>query len=293
MKKYKEYLTALCDIENLSVKEIMNITGKSQPVVYSWMNLSKSDCFPPIESLVKILFRLGVSFDDFINCRHPIYDDFGGEKSARIYYQYYCGSYDNTYIDPCILNLPNAEEVLRSYILDRMHVMEMVNDYVKGLSIDTQRFDLLCKALMPYLVSEVVGVGDESVTHLDSYFLQQYKEGLDIIKESEEFCVENEEPYDARLHKIYFPFANYVMLLVAEKNIKILNSYFNIVDETEKHLLLPCYLDICAKNHSYDKKNKILKTLIENNCEFYDDGKKTAAEMYRELLKKSLQITNN
>ena len=98
MKKYKEFLSVICDIDNLSVKEIMEITGKSQPVVYSWMNLSKEDCLPSIESLMKILFRLGLSLDDFINCRHPVYDDPNDKKSPRIYYQYFCG--DVTEVDP-------------------------------------------------------------------------------------------------------------------------------------------------------------------------------------------------
>lgn len=290
MKKYKEFLSVICDIDNLSVKEIMEITGKSQPVVYSWMNLSKEDCFPSIESLTKILFRLGLSFDDFINCRHPVYDDLNDKKSARIYYQYYCGVYDNKYIDTDILDLLNSEEVLKAYIFDRMHVMSMINDYVDGLNIDTQRFDLLCKALMPYIVSEVVGDGDEFVEQLNSYSLQYYKEGLEAIKELEEEHAEDEEPYDAPSHRIYFPFANHVILLAAENSISLLNSFLSVADECEKRRLLPCYLDICAQTPGYDKKNKILKKLIENNCEFYDDGKITAVERYRELLRKILQI---
>lgn len=294
MRQHKEYLNAMCAIENLSVKEIMAITGKSQPQVYKWMNISKDDCFPAIESLGKILFRLGISFDDFINCRHPIYDDFGKKRSARIYYQYFCGAHDNIniYIDSCILEHPKAEAVLMAYILDRKSVMTMVNDYVNGSNIDTHRFDLLCKALRPCFVSEVIGEADLSVEHLNSYSLQHYKSGVEIIKEIEEDNADEEEPCEMPMHKIYFPYANRVILLAAENNSKILDIYLNIADDEEKRLLLSCYLDIYSQNCGYDKKNKILKKLIENNCKFYDDRKNTATERYCELLRKMLQIEN-
>ena len=120
--------------------------------------------------------------------------------------------------------------------------------------------------------------------------MQHYKSGVEIIKEIEEDNADEEEPCEMPMHKIYFPFANYVILLVAENSISLLNSFLGVADECEKRRLLPCYLDIFAQTPGYDKKNKILKKLIENNCEFYDDGKITAVERYRELLRKILQI---
>ena len=139
MKIYKNFLIRICDLENVKIKELMELTGKSQAVVYSWLNFSKPD-FPTIESLGKILFRLGMSFDDFLNCRHPIYDN---GSSARIYYRYAYGSYDQRYIDKGILELSNAEEIMKTYLYDRMHLKKMIEEYVNGLDIDVHRFDFL------------------------------------------------------------------------------------------------------------------------------------------------------
>ena len=69
MDKYKIFLLNLCSIENITAKDLMKLTGKSQSVVYAWLSFKKSD-FPTIDSLGKILFRLGISFDDFINFKH-------------------------------------------------------------------------------------------------------------------------------------------------------------------------------------------------------------------------------
>ncbi len=286
MKTYKQFLTKICDIENVSVKELMELTGKSQSVVYSWLNLSKPECFPSIESLGKILFRLGISFDDFINCRHPVYDN--GE-SARIYYRYIYGMWDQRYIGTEILDLPNADKVIKTYLLDRLRLNRMITDYVNGLEIDKQHFDLLCKALMPFVVSDVITEGEQSVFDLNSYTLCDYKLGLDIIKETEEEYGDDAE-FDMPLHQIYFPDANYIILLAAENNIGFLKDYLAIIDESDKRFLLECYMKICSDTTDYDKKNKIIKQLIENNCEFFDGEDKTVEQKYRELLKKVLQI---
>ena len=280
MKIYKSFLAKICDIENVSVKELMDITGKSQSVVYSWLNLSKDECFPTIESLGKILFRLGISFDDFINCRHPVYDN--GE-SARVYYRYIYGSLDNKYIGMDLLELPNADEVIKTYLFDKMCLNKMINDYICGIKIDLNRFDLLCKTLMPFVVSEHE---DGTVYDLHSDTLFEYKEGVDRKREYE--TKGNE--FDVALHQVCYPDANEVILLVAANNIKVLNEYFATADDREKRHLLQCYLNICSHDSEYDKKNKIIKKLIENKCEFFDSEDKNAAEKYHELLKRVLQV---
>lgn len=284
MKLYKSFLSKICDIENVSVTEIMEITGKSRSVVYSWLNLSKPDCFPSMESLGKILFRLGISLDDFINCRHPLYDN---GDSARVYYLYMEGSFDHKYIRSDLLDLPNADEVIKTYLLDRMRLNNMIHDYVNGVKTDLQRFDLLCKALMPFVVSEYP---DQIVFDLNSATLLDYKLGIDHMKELEGEYEDGENGFDRPLHQVRYPDASEVILLAAENSMKVLNDYFAIMDESEKRLLLPCYLNICSDYAEYDKKNKILKKLIANKCEFFDSEDKNAAEKYRVLLEKVLRV---
>lgn len=286
MQQYKLFLARICDIENVSVKDIMKLTGKSQNVVYSWLNLSKPD-FPTIESLMKILYRLGISLDDFINYRHPVYDN--GE-SARVYYRYVYGSCDQRYIGSDILDLPNAEEVIKTYLWDRLCLNNMINDYLNGVAIDTQRFDLLCKAIMPCFVSEVITEGDQSVFDLNSQTLRDYKYGIDSIKEMQADSEEGGVDLDMPQHKIYFPDANYVILFAAEDDIDLLQNYLEIIDESDKRYLLSDYMRICSDKSGYDKKNKIIKKLMEYNCEFVKTEDKSVAEMYHELLKRVLQV---
>lgn len=281
MNVYKDFLASMCDIENVSVKELMQITGKSRPVVYSWLNLSKGECFPTIETLGKILFRLGISFDDFINCHYPIYDN---GQSARTYFLYIYGSSDDKHIGRDLLELPNADKVITTYLDDRKHLNKMINYYLNGVNIDLERFDLLCKALMPYVVTSVITSADQTVFPLISLTLYDYKLGLDTIKETEEEYGDDITDFDTPMHQLYYPQANDVILLAAQNGIKVLNDYLSIADESDKRLLLQSYLEIRSNNLDYDKKNKIFKKLIQNKCEFYDSEDKKATEKYRELL---------
>lgn len=291
MQQYKLFLIKLCELENITKKDIMEITGKSQSVVYNWMNLSEPD-FPPFESLIKILYRLGMSLDDFIKDRHPVYllPGYDNEKSVRSYYNYIYGTYEHSYIDIDILDSSNAEEAIQTYLFDRMYLNNMVNDHVNGVKIDMQRFESLCRAIKPYVVTEIVDEGEWTVYNLNAQTLRKYKWGADYIKEMQADREEGGLDFDMPHHKIYFPDANYVILLAAQKNIDLLRDYLQIANESEKHILLPCYMKICAQISNYDKKNKILKKLIENNCEFVETTDKTVAEKYHELLKRVLKI---
>ena len=287
MKKYKLFLINICDIENITVKDLVELTGKSQSVVYSWLNLLKPD-FPTIDSLGKILFRLGISLDDFINCRHSVYDN--GE-AARIYYQYVYGSWDESYIGSNILDLPNAEEVIEIYLNDRNFLNNMIIDYVNGLEIDMPRFELLCKALMPMFVSDddVISDGGQAIYHLNSDTLKSYKLGLEIVKEAKED--NGDDPnFEPPEHYMFYPNANNVILLAAEKDSSFINKYLAVIDDLDKRFLLDDYMKICADDPNYDKKNKIIKQLIENNCTFVDSKDKDAKEKYSDLMKKLLRI---
>ncbi len=257
MKTYKFFLAKICDIENVTVKELMELTGKSQSVVYSWLSPSKPECFPTIKSLGKILFRLGISFDDFINCHHPIYND---GASARVYYRYICGHAESSYIKSEILDLPNAEEVIKTYFFDRMRLTGMIKDYVNGLDIDTELFNFLCKALMPFVVV-ITDVG-QSVLELCSDTLKDYRLGIEQIKEMKEEYSDDAAGIGELMYQIFFPDANYIILRASENNIKLLKDYLDVIDESDKHFILDCYMKIRSENTNYDKKNKILKLLI-------------------------------
>ena len=285
MKNYKSFLIKLCEIENVTVKELMEITGKSQSVVYSWLNYSKPN-FPTIESLGKILFRLGMSLDDFINYRHPIYDD---GNAARVYYRYVYGAFDQSYIGSELLDLPNAEDVIKTYLADRLLLNRMITDHVNGLEIDIDKFDFLCKALMPVLVSDIITDAEQSVYSLNSYTINDYKPGIEQIKESKEEY-DGEQDFDIPEHYIYFPNADEVILLAADNNPSFINEYLAIIDEREKVFLIDSYMRIREDNPNYDKKNKIIQRLFENDCVCYESKDKDINNQYYELLKKIIGI---
>ena len=285
MKRHKLFLVKICDIENVTVKELITLTGKSQSVVYSWLNLSKPD-FPTIESLEKIIFRLGISLDDFINCRHPVYDN--GE-AARIYNQYVYGFGDQSYIGKEILDLPNAEEIIRTYLYDRMHLNNMIQADLNGLEIDKDRFDFLCKALMPVLVSDIITDAEQSIYDLNSDTLNSYKLGMQTMKEMEEDRCDNPD-FDMPEHYICFPDAHEVILLAADTTPSLINEYLGIINEREKAFLLDRYMRICEDNPNYDKKKKIIKRLIESDIRFFDEKSRSAKEKYCELTKRILGI---
>lgn len=288
---HKEFLVMLCDIENLTAKDLMRITGKSQSYVHSWLNCGKPD-FPTMESLVKILFRLGVSLDDFVKLQHPIYDyklrATSHEHHARIYQRYFeeGSPFLNRRIGLDILDLPNLDEVLQTYIFDRIEFNNLLNSYLDGSAIDLERFNILSDALQPVIISDFT----EYIEKLNAQTLPGYKCDIESIEEIAADYAEYGLEYERPEHDIYFPDINYVMLLAAENNASVLKNFLKIADEYEKKRLLSAYMEICAQVATFDKKNKIAKILVENNCGFFPTVKKSEVEMYRELLKKVLQI---
>ena len=69
MKDFKNFFIRMCDLEGVSPKELQEITGKSKSVVYEWLNYDNKTSLPTKETLLKVLFRLGLTMDDYINCR--------------------------------------------------------------------------------------------------------------------------------------------------------------------------------------------------------------------------------
>lgn len=265
MKLYKSFLDKVCDIEGVSIPELMEITGKSQSVVYNWLSPSRPDCFPGIESLGKILFRLGLSFDDFIQCRHPIYDD---GATFRTYYLYVSDPSGARYINPEILDLPDADRVIKAYLLDRQRLSAMIDDYACGREIDRDRFDLLCKALAPTVFSETVEFDVPEEFELCSHALERYKLGLDSLGEYKAECEKDGVPPVDYKHVILFPDADCFILLAADKGIRCLKEYLSIIGEHEKRFLLLNYMTLCSDRVGFDKKKKIMKMLLESGCEW-------------------------
>ena len=258
---YKHFLVKICAIENVSVPELMALTGKSQAVVYSWLDLSKPECFPLIDSLGKILFRLGMTFDDFINCKHPIYES--GEM-ARVYYLYIHGAIDQRCLGNEILELPHSVEVIKTYLVDRMLLCSMAQDYVRGHEIDKNRFDFLCKALAPAVLSDSVEFGVQTIFELNSYSLDAYKLGADSLCEYRADCEQNGIASESWRHEILFPDAAELVLLLSDKDIGLLKTYLSMVEYEEICDLFSLYRKICTDHPEYDKKGKILKILEKN-----------------------------
>ena len=287
MQNYKLFLINVCNIDNITIQELMEITGKSKSVVYSWLNLSKPD-FPTIDSLGKILFRMGISLEDFINYRHPVYDN---GKFARTYGDYISGYWDESYIQSDILELPNADEVISTYLHDRSALNNMIQDYVNGLEIDMERFELLCKELRPMFASDdsVISEAGVCIDNLNRDTLKSYKYGLEILKEAKEDN-EGDPNYEPPEHYMFYPDANYVILLAAEKNPSFINEYLTIIDDIDKRFLLEDYMRICEENPDYDKKNRIIKRLVESDCTFLESKDKDIKEKYCELMKRILMV---
>ena len=141
---------------------------------------------------------------------------------------------------------------------------------------------------MPVLVSNIITTAEQSIYDFRLDTLSSYKLGLEHIKELEEY--NNDLDIDMPEHYIFFPNVHEVILLAADRRPSLINEYLCVINDREKHFLLDGYLKICTDNPSYDKKNKIIKRLIEGNCGFVDEKNKGAKEKYGDLLRRILGI---
>jgi hypothetical protein len=163
----------------------------------------------------------------------------------------------------------------------------MIIDCINGVKIDVKRFDLLCKALMPVFVSEIITDAEETVHPLNSSTINDYKLGVKTIKEIEEDN-DGEPDFDKPKHYIYYPNAHNVILLAADRTPSFIDDYLAIIDEQEKSWILDVYMEICEHNPNYDKNNNIIKRLLKNNCTFLDS--KDIKEKYHNLTKRILKV---
>ena len=54
MNDRKDFFIRMCEAENVSVNELIKLTGKSKSVVYDWLDYSKTNVLPGNEVLIKI-----------------------------------------------------------------------------------------------------------------------------------------------------------------------------------------------------------------------------------------------
>ena len=263
MNKYKDFLIRMCDVENLTIKELQKLTGKSQSVVYEWLNYNNVSSFPSYDSLSKILCRLGITLDDFIKCKSNRLVDY---THYRTYRDYIVGQYDNQYFSKTILDDQNYKFVLNCYIDDCFRLKSLVNDYLNGIEIDMDEFDMLCENINPSYVSDAVFFDeftDSVIDYLYSPTLPDYK----MRKEYYDELVENDPEFSInKEHEVYIPSANSLVLFEASEDISILKKYILLLNKTEKKILMEHYVSKCMHEPDYDKNKRIAKFLVKNNC---------------------------
>lgn len=290
MRTIKDFLIAMCEVENIKAKELQQLTGKSQSVVYEWLNSSNITNFPTYESLSKILCRLGLTMDEFLKCKSDKLVDY---SKFRTYNNYLCSKNVDEFslsekritFSRTVMEALNYENILNCYINDCLELKKMITLYLKGIKVDTDKFDLLCNNIKPFVISdieffdEVGGVG----YYLNSSNIYDFKIRTEAYKER----VEDDPDYALECnHKIIFPDADYFALTVATENLKVLEKYLLILDEKEKNSLMYSYL-ICIYNKGdFDKNNSIFKFLYRNKCKFEYCKSDEINELYKKILNK-------
>ena len=114
----------MLEVENVTPKDLQEVTGKSKSVVYDWLDCSNSTHFPSNEALIKILCRLGLSLDEFIRCES---DKLPKDNLYRTYKEYIMGSINNKWLSTSLLDNNNYEEILNCFINDVIRVEEMLD----------------------------------------------------------------------------------------------------------------------------------------------------------------------
>lgn len=256
MNKLKDFFIRMCEVENVSVEELMDLTGKSKSVVYDWLDYSKENVLPGNEDLSKILCRLGITLDEYLQCKS---DKLPKEDKYRIYKNYITGEYVNKCIASSVLENPNYECILNCFIDDVIDVKSMLDDYLNGNTIDLERFDMLCAYLSPTYWSDAAYLdeGDGIIGSLDSSSLEDYKERNERVKMSKEEDLDEEDRFHLDL---YFPNLDYLALTVADKkSMDIFKRYVFILDECGLKELEKHYHIMLEHEPEFDKSKKILK----------------------------------
>ena len=284
MYKLKEFLIRLCQVEQLNVKELQKLTGKSQSVVYSWLDGANTSNFPCNESLAKILCRLGITLDDFLKCKSDKVIDY---SKYRVYKDYLYGSSDDLKFSGSILEDVNHENICNCYVDDLIEFKLMIDNFLNNKKVDLERFDMLSKHINPYFVSTIDCLFDDyggGVCYpLKSCFLEDFKMRMEYY---EEFIEGDSEYEKGEIHKLYYPFADFFVLYVARNNINVLRKFMKILDKEEKNRLMHSYLIGCYHEKNYDKNNKLFKYLVKNDCKLVDFDREELVEIYNKNIEK-------
>ena len=215
MFKYKDFFIKMCDVEGVSPKELQEITGKSKSVVYEWLNYFNVTSLPSKEDLLKVLARLGLNMDDYINCKS---DKLAGDETNvlyRTYDQHMIGDEFGLYITESVLTANNYEYILDCFLDDCISFKSMLEDYLNGIEIDLEEFDVICKHLKPQYWSDAVFIDeftDAAVGFFDSSMLEEYKLRTELYNE----LVEDDPEYaTTHSHDVWLPRADYFVLHVA------------------------------------------------------------------------------
>lgn len=279
MEELKTFLCRMCEVENITVKELQELTGKSKSVVYKWLKYSDSNSFPSYDSLSMILCRLGLTMDEFLRCKS---DKIVNYEKYRTYKHYFYNYRERVIISHRVVEALDCENILNCFIFDMLKFKKMLSAYLNGETIDLEKFDVLCLNLQPYFSTEIEidEFGGGTYYYLDSSNLADYKYRCERYNELLE-----EDPEEALkiTHKLALPNADDFVLHVAKTNFDMLKKYVYILDEKEKNELMHCYLVWCYNNEKFDKKRRIFKYLNKRNSMFVSDNEKYT-DIYNKLL---------
>lgn len=283
MLKYKDFLIRMCDVEGVSPKELQEITGKSKSVVYEWLNYSNLSSLPTKETLLKVLARLGLTMDDFIKCKSEKLVD---NSSYRTYDEYMIGDEFGLYITESVLTANNYEYILNCFLDDCILFKSMLKDYLNGIEIDYEKFDLICKHLKPSYWSDAVFLDeytDVAVGFFSSSVLEEYKLRTSLYNE----LVEDDPEYaNDHSHDVWLPRADYFVLHVAKTNLNVVKRFLCILNEVEKSNFLEVYFDYYMKQTNFDLNKKILNVLIQNGCKLRENVDEEIIELYNKIIEK-------
>lgn len=284
MLRYKDFFIKMCDIEGVSPKELQEITGKSKSVVYEWLDYSKPSSLPTKEALLKVLARLGLTMDDYINCES---EKLAGDSSNvlyRTYDEYMIGDELGMSITELILTANNYEYILNCFLDDCVSFKTMLEDYLNGTLIDLEKFDVICKHLKPQFYSDAVFIDECTETafgFFDARMLEEYKLRTELFNE----LAEDDPEYTINhFHQVCLPHADNIVLHVAKTNLDFVKRFLLVLNEDEKNNFLESYFNYYMREINFDINKKILKLLIKNGCKLPENADEEIKELYNKII---------
>lgn len=281
MRKYKDFFIRMCDVEGVTPKELQEITGKSKSVVYEWLNYFYESSLPTKEALLKVLFRLGLTMDDYINCKS---EKLVSKSLYRTYDEHMVGDEFGLYIIESVLTASNYEYILDCFLDDCVSFKAMLEDYLKGNEINLEEFDLICKHLKPQYWSDAVFIDeltDAAVGFFSSSMLEEYKLRTALYNELVEDDPDYAKDHD---HDVWLPRADYFVLHVSKTNLNVVKRYLSVLNEIEKKKFLEVYFNYYMKETNFDVNKKILKLLIKSGCKLSEKADFELKELYNKII---------